>query len=107
MPGGSIEDGEDEKEAVVREVKEETNLDIQLGKKVFEFIDIENENRKEIYYIANAFDGELKLGEPEFSRQSETNIYILEWTKIDMIDENIFHPKELINTINNLKGSLE
>jgi 8-oxo-dGTP diphosphatase len=34
FPGGKVEDGENEKEALAREIKEELNLEIEIGKKL-------------------------------------------------------------------------
>lgn len=84
FPGGGIEDGESVEEAAVREAKEETGLDITLGKKLWEY---ENKDRLEYYYLVDRFNSELrlKIGGPEQDSQSSSNIYRLEWIPLARI----------------------
>lgn len=54
LPGGKLESGEDPYEALVREVKEETNLDVQEASKVFS----RSINNKDVYcYYVNDWVG--------------------------------------------------
>ena len=78
LPGGGVEDGESAEETAIREAKEETNLDIVLGKKFFEYYN-DFDKRKNIVFFADSFVGDIKLGGPEVGRNSEENKYILEW----------------------------
>lgn len=74
--GGSVEENENLEQALIREVKEESNLDIS-GLDLFDqFV---NSGREECYFVVQQFNGDLKLGEPEASRQEPDNKYILEW----------------------------
>lgn len=86
FPGGGIEDGEAAEQAAIREIKEETNLDVSLDRKLWEY-----ENKKGgglgHYFLATKFIGKLQLGEPEASRQSSANIYRLEWVSLKKIKE--------------------
>lgn len=101
LPGGGVEDSETEMDAIIREAKEETNLDIMPDKIMLE---IQNEkfNRKELYYTIRSFTGAPILGGPELDRQSKDNVYILEWVKINELQNYNIYPEEVIKTINSL-----
>lgn len=86
IPGGEMEANESPEETAVREIKEETNLNITLGKK---FIEIE----KEHYFLVESFNGEIKLGGPEMKRQSENNFYRIEWISLEKVRDLNLLPK--------------
>ena len=96
LPGGSIESGESQEQACCREVKEETGLDIGI---VDHALTLSNEGREEVYYLADVIRGALELGEPERSRQSSSNQYLLEWTTATAFQEINFRPEQLKATI--------
>ncbi|OGH85892.1 MAG: hypothetical protein A2493_02490 [Candidatus Magasanikbacteria bacterium RIFOXYC12_FULL_33_11] len=89
IPGGKVEDGESIEEAAIREAKEETNLDVVLGEKFFEFFN-EFDKRQNIFFLVTKFDGKMQLGGPEAERHSKDDSYILEWHDVgDLKDLNI------------------
>lgn len=100
LPGGGIENGETENDAVIRETKEETNLVIKPDKIIFEFYN-DAFDRKEIFFKVKSFVGNLALGGPELSRQSKDNIYKLEWVKIKDLQNFNLLPKKIIQVIQN------
>jgi len=55
--------------------------------------------RKEDYFLAHPAGGELGLSEPEKSRRSQTDQYILEWVNRNIFGEINFQPEELAATI--------
>jgi len=66
-PGGGLEFGEGIEEGIKREIKEETNLDIELIKPLLPFERIVKEEGKEMHvvyidYLARVKGGELKVG---------------------------------------------
>lgn len=104
LPGGGIEDGETEIDAIIREAKEETNLDIIPNKIIIEIQNVKF-NRKELYYTIKSFTGTPMLGGPELGRQSNDNIYKLEWVKIKELQNYNLYPTEVLNIIYNLENN--
>lgn len=88
FPGGGIEPGEDKKDAVVRECKEELGLDVEIKDLVLERMSDKPgmEDNMEYFFTADVVGGKLGLGSgPEFEK--DTNYegqYILKW--LDMKD---------------------
>lgn len=90
-PGGGVEEGESTEEALVREVKEETNFENIHAKLLWEYTNEEygkdrgTEPQQEYYFLVDRYTGEMKLGGPEIERNSLDNSYSLEWVSIDKI----------------------
>jgi 8-oxo-dGTP pyrophosphatase MutT (NUDIX family) len=82
VPGGGVEPGETPEQAAVRELKEETNLNVVLGEKLGE---LEMDNNYQYFYIATSWSGTLAFGGEELEKQSPSNIYQLEWVPIEKL----------------------
>jgi 8-oxo-dGTP diphosphatase len=96
LPGGAIEENETPEQAAIREAKEETNFDIELGELLFEIPEeINREKRYAYYFLVKRFRGELKLGGPELERQSEENKYIFEWLSVEEMEDKLVYPEGL------------
>ena len=84
VPGGGIEPDETPKTAAVRELKEETSLDVILGEKIGE---LEEDGNRHYFYLAQSWSGTPTLGGPEAERNSLGNRYLLEWTPIEELKD--------------------
>jgi 8-oxo-dGTP diphosphatase len=84
VPGGGVEAGETPEQAAVRELKEETSLNVMLGEKIGEF---EVDDSRESFYVAKSWGGIPKFGGEELARQSPTNVYELEWVPVEKLNE--------------------
>jgi len=83
FPGGAIEKEESSKEAVIREIKEELNINnIIIDKFLFQ---IENRGNKEYYYLIKEFSGQPELGGEEKQRMNENNQYYPVWIDLDRL----------------------
>ena len=98
FPGGAVEKEETPEQAVIREIKEETSLDAEIDKKLWEH-ENEYDKRTHVCYLITDFSGDLKLGGPEAEINSEENRYILEWHKISEIKDLPLYPENTKNKV--------
>jgi 8-oxo-dGTP diphosphatase len=94
LPGGSVEEKETNSEALIREIKEETGLDIVIDKELYK-VNNNYDARTQHILLAKSVNGRLTLGEPELSRQSKDNKYILEWHDIAELKNLKIFPEEI------------
>jgi 8-oxo-dGTP diphosphatase len=83
FPGGGVESGETNDEALVREVMEEASLPVISFKQVTEIKLVGD--KVHILYTVVTGDGIPTLSGPELADQNENNQYILEWVDIEKI----------------------
>ena len=98
LPGGSVEENENNISALIREIKEETSLEIEVEKLLWQVND-EFDERTQYIYLVSKYSGNLKLGSPEKERQSEDNKYILGWHDIKDLKTVNFFPEEVKDKI--------
>ncbi len=100
LPGGGVEMEEGIYEAIKREVKEETNLDILKLKLVY-IKELKNKDLGrgiEFYFYVEEYRGELKKGfDPE---EKEALLEDIELLDLENLDKVTFYPKELISQLN-------
>ena len=93
LPGGGIEPGETEEDCVIREMKEETNLDVRVGSLLLE----EPSHPNDLYHSWKTYYCEPDLGEakpgfePEPEAASWYTITEIQW--FDLYDEAGWNPE--------------
>lgn len=103
FPGGGVQEGEDLEKALKREIKEETNLDVESAKLFLEL----NESDPQYYFLIEKFSGtaELLASSEEGQRMVENNQYYLVWRDLAAIkDLNNLYPEAVKNKIVELYG---
>jgi len=106
IPGGGMEDGETIEQTALREIKEETNLEIKLDEILFEYdrdeeiIDYSGsepkiviDKRKEYYFLVTEHEGIPEVGEPERSYMTADNSFELIWVKVAELNELNLKPE--------------
>lgn len=74
VPGGGIEDGENSKEAALREVLEETGLQVKIKRLIWHIEEVSPQRGQRFvnFFLAESVGGELALGsDPEFAADSQ------------------------------------
>lgn len=96
LPGGSIEKGETPRQTAIREIKEETNFEIELDTPLWKIKEkVDREIKLGYYFVAKKFTGNLRLGGPELQRQSNSNQYLLEWIPVTQLKAYLLYPQGL------------
>lgn len=74
VPGGAIEEGEDARQAAIREVKEETGLDVKIEKLIWHVEEVSEKRGQRFvnFFLAKIAGGNLELGyDPELLGQEQ------------------------------------
>lgn len=96
FPGGGIENSETNEQATVREIKEETSLDVQVEKLVYEL----HHNNGDIhyYFLCHYLRGELAVqsGTNEYTdNQLGRDIHNPQWLSLRDVPKTILYPFEV------------
>lgn len=96
IPGGGLEVNETLEENVVREIKEEFGVDVQiikfLGKEEYDK-DIAN------YFLCKIINGTPKLGGEELDRMTDDNYYEIRYIDLNDLDSYDINAKDLIKSL--------
>ncbi len=84
IPGGGVEENETLEEALIRELKEELNIEVNVKDLVFK---IEQEDRIEYFYNCEYLSGTFELNGEEIERNCRENYYEPTFIPIDRINE--------------------
>ena len=103
VPGGGIEEGESSLEAAVREVEEETGLDVKIQKLLWHVEEVSDRGQRFVnFFLGEMTGGNLELGEdPEFDAShqvlrevkflSRAEIQELEHVYPDYLRDEVWH----------------
>lgn len=96
IPGGGLEENETLEENVIRELKEEFSVDIE----VIKFLGTEEyDNTIANYFLCKIVNGTPKLGGEELERMTKENYYEIKYIDLKEIDCYDINAKKLITTL--------
>jgi len=105
IPGGGVEDDETNKQALIREAKEEMGLDIEVKELFLEMNSkkLETKGQKEYFYNCKIIGGKLGSGNgPEFEIDTKyIGKYDIEWLDIKDLNDFDLKPPEIKKFIYN------
>lgn len=79
FPGGGVKKNESIKSALIREIKEEFNIDVKIEKLLFK---IKNRGRLEFYFLVKKFKGIPEISGEEKERMNKNNQYFPAWFEL-------------------------
>ncbi|PIP86895.1 DNA mismatch repair protein MutT [Candidatus Campbellbacteria bacterium CG22_combo_CG10-13_8_21_14_all_36_13] len=95
FPGGGVEEGETEDQAVEREVLEETSIVVRAERLLYRITD---EYSEHLFYLCKYLSGEPKLGDgEEKDEMTADNVYKPDWYNISELKYIIVYPIEARN----------
>lgn len=98
LPGGHVDANEDLIQAMIREAKEELNIDLNRGDlKIEHILHHYKGNRLKFIISAEKYDGELKIGEPDKCEK-------IEWFNINELPSNL--DKKVIKVLREIKDGI-
>lgn len=96
FPGGGVENGETVEQAVLREVQEETSLEVKIEKMLYHHI--YDDDTEHFFYLCRYVSGEPKLGngnEARNMKESNANFYKPIWYEIKDLPQLLLYPLEI------------
>jgi len=99
IPGGRQELGETAHETAVREMLEETNLHVVLGKVLCMIDEAAPRGGKGLYFLTTSYTGTAELGGPEKEESCPENFFALAWIKLDKLSETTIYPKVVVEKL--------
>lgn len=106
--GGGVEGGENEEEAIIREMKEELSIDVKIDKLLFKQLvrrRPQDKKHEHYFYLITEYSGTPKLSGPEKERSTEDNQYHPTWIPLDRIKKyDNLYPTEAKEKIIELFG---
>lgn len=96
IPGGGLEENETLEENVIRELKEEFSVDIEIVK----FLSTEEyEDTIANYFLCKIINGTPKLGGEELERMTSENYYEIRYIDLKDIDNYDINAKDIIKNL--------
>ncbi len=95
FPGGGVEDEEDNEEALLREIKEETSTEIKINKLLYRH---NYETSNQCYYLCDYVSGTPELSEDSIEsvkNKKGNDFYVPLWVNIDKLSNLLLYPLEI------------
>lgn len=98
FPGGGIENGEENKQALIRECKEELGVDVEVGKLFAQTVFYwDGQPEENFFYFCKIVGGEIGSGS---GREYENDTYYegtheIEWVDIEKLEDIQLLPEEV------------
>ena len=101
VPGGGIEDGESAAQAAVREVREETGLDIEVLRMIWHVEEVSERGQSFVnFFTARITGGTLELGaDPEFDEDHQVLREVRFMTRDEVQNIENIYPEYLRNEL--------
>jgi 8-oxo-dGTP diphosphatase len=98
LPGGGIEENETGEQAAIRELKEETNLDVTTIKLAYED-NVPWDGNQNFVYLCEISQPIGPVINPEKSKNTESNNYTPQWVEIIKVKDLVVYPESVKNYI--------
>jgi mutator protein MutT len=96
FPGGGVEIGETTEGAVIREMLEETTMEVKINKLLYHHV--YDNNTEQYFYLCDYLSGEPKLdenSEEKIKMQEGKDFYNPLWIKIEELKNMLVYPLEI------------
>ena len=98
LPGGHLEENETTEQAVIREIKEETSLNVSINRLLYHHDIVDDSDH--YFYKCEYIDGEIKLNGPELKKHLQgEDLYEPMWYPICDIKKIKLYPLEIRDLI--------
>lgn len=108
FPGGTVESNESPEQATIREIFEETSINVKITNLVYQLdVITKSKTKEEYFYICQYISGvpELQPDSIESARLNYNDFYQPMWLSLKQLEQTILYPLEIRDQlINDLKN---